>query len=116
MRAGTIAMTEAQVSLLMRVCDPRDGRSRSEFYGIYRAVLIIAWASRARGDRIRQTTLLSIAGHVLLVLSFLCFHSPGQDHPWGHFHHLDGLAAIGLMPTDRANRTRALARTRGGRG
>jgi hypothetical protein len=79
-------------------------------------VLIVASAFWARADQIRQTTLLSMAGYTLLVLSYRYFHPPGADRPWRHFHYLVGLAAVGLMLTYQANRTRALARICGDRG
>ena len=78
------------------------------------AVLIVASAFWARADQILQTTLLSMAGYVLLVLSFRYFH-PGEDRTFRHFDYLVGLAAIGLMLTYQANRTRALARICAGR-
>jgi serine/threonine-protein kinase len=76
------------------------------------AVLIVASAFWARADQILQTTLLSMAGYLLLVLSYRQFHA---DCPWRHFHYLVGLAATGLMLTYQANRTRALARICGNR-
>jgi hypothetical protein len=82
MSVGTIAMSATRVSLLTRVCDLRDGRSWSESRDIYRDIRIVASASRARADRIRQTTPPSIAGHVLLVLSFLCFRPPEPERLW----------------------------------
>jgi DNA-directed RNA polymerase specialized sigma24 family protein len=39
MRTETIAMSETRVSLLMRVCDLRDHRSRSEFHAVYRPLI-----------------------------------------------------------------------------
>jgi RNA polymerase sigma-70 factor (ECF subfamily) len=39
MSAGTIAMSETRVSLLMRVCNLRDGRSWGEFHAIYRPLI-----------------------------------------------------------------------------
>jgi eukaryotic-like serine/threonine-protein kinase len=79
------------------------------------AVLIVASAFWARADQILQTMLLSMAGYVLLVVSFRCCHPPGDDHPWRHFHYLVGLATIGVMLIYQANRTRALARICGDR-
>jgi serine/threonine-protein kinase len=78
-------------------------------------VLIVASALWARADEIRQTTLLSMAGYVLLVLSFRRFHPPEEVLLWRHFEYLACLAAIGLMLTYQANRTRALARICGDR-
>jgi serine/threonine-protein kinase len=72
------------------------------------AVLIVASALWARADQILQTTLLSMAGYILLVLSYRLTH-PGLDRPYRHFHYLVGLALLGLMLTYQANRTRALA-------
>lgn len=77
-------------------------------------VLIVASAIWARADQVLQTTLLSMAGYVLLVLGYRYFH-PGDDRPWRHFHYLVGLAAIGSMLTYQANRTRALERICGAR-
>src|SRR5262249_55753512 len=68
------------------------------------AVLIVASAFWARADQILQTTLLSMAGYVLLVLSFRYFH-PGEDRTFRHFHYLVGLATIGLMLAYQANRS-----------
>jgi serine/threonine-protein kinase len=79
------------------------------------AVLIVASALWARADEIRQTTLLSMAGYVLLVLSFRRFHPPEEVRLWRHFEYLACLTAIGLMLTYQANRTRALARICGDR-
>ncbi len=79
------------------------------------AVLIVASAFWARADQILQTTLLSMAGYVLLVLSFRHFHPAQDDRPWRHVHYLVGLAVLGLMLTYQANRTRALARICGDR-
>jgi hypothetical protein len=79
------------------------------------AVLIVASAFWARADQILQTTLLSMAAYVLLVMSFRYFHPPGDDRPWRHFHYLVGLATIGVMLSYQANRTRALARICGDR-
>ena len=39
MSAGTIAMSETRVSLLMRVCNLRDGQSWREFHAIYRPLI-----------------------------------------------------------------------------
>ena len=78
-------------------------------------VLIVASALWARADEIRQTTLLSMAGYVLLVLRFRRFHPPEEVRLWRHFEYLACLAAIGLMLTYQANRTRALARICGDR-
>ena len=73
------------------------------------AVLIVASAFWARADQILQTTLLSMAGYILLVLSYRLNH-PDLDRPYRHFHYLVGLALLGMMLTYQANRTRALAR------
>jgi hypothetical protein len=78
-------------------------------------LLIVASAFWARADQIRQTTLLSMAGYVSLVLSFCYFHLPGEVRLWRHFEYLVCLAAIGLMLVHQANRTRALERICAGR-
>src|SRR5262249_43360310 len=78
------------------------------------AVLIVASAFWARADQVLPTTLLAMAGYVLLVVSFRYF-PPGGDRPFRHFHYLVGLATVGLMLTYQANRTRALARICGDR-
>jgi hypothetical protein len=78
-------------------------------------LLIVASAFWAKADDIRRTTLLSMAGYALLVLSFRNFHPPGEVHLWRHFDYLVCLAAIGLMLGHQANRTRALARICAGR-
>jgi serine/threonine-protein kinase len=78
-------------------------------------VVIVASALWARADEVRQTTLLSMAGYVLLVLSFRWFHPPAAVRLWRHFEYLACLAAIGLMLTYLANRTRALTRICGDR-
>jgi serine/threonine-protein kinase len=74
------------------------------------AVLIVTSAFWARADQILQTTLLSMTAYILLTLTYRYFHGVEADRPWRHFHYLVGLAAIGLMLTYQANRTRALAR------
>jgi hypothetical protein len=66
----------------------RDGRSWSESRAIDRAVLIVAFACRPGPIR----SLLKMAGDVLPVLGFRCFHPPEQDHPWRLFHNPVGLA------------------------
>jgi serine/threonine-protein kinase len=78
-------------------------------------VLIVASAFWARADQILQTTLLSMAGYVLLVLSYRHFHPPEDDRPWRHFHYLVVLAVLSMMLVYQANRTRALARICGDR-
>jgi serine/threonine-protein kinase len=78
-------------------------------------LLIVASTFWARADQIRQTTLLSMAGYVLIVLSFRYFHPTAESGLWRHFEYLVCLAAIGLMLTYQANRTRALARICGDR-
>jgi hypothetical protein len=79
------------------------------------AVLIVASALGALADQILQTTLLSMAGYIALVLIYgLSQHD--LDRPYRHFHYLVGLALLGLMLTHQANRTRALARICGARG
>jgi eukaryotic-like serine/threonine-protein kinase len=76
------------------------------------AVLIVASAFWARADQIIQTTVLSMAGYIILALSYRLSH-PELDRPYRHFHYLVGLALLGLMLTYQANRTRALARVCG---
>jgi eukaryotic-like serine/threonine-protein kinase len=78
------------------------------------AVLIVASSFWARADQIFQTTLLSMAGYLLLALSYRLNH-PDLDRPYRHFHYLVGLAILGLMLAYQADRTRALARIRGAR-
>jgi eukaryotic-like serine/threonine-protein kinase len=73
------------------------------------AVLIVASAFWARADQILQTTLVSMAGYVILAVSYRIQH-PGLDRPYRHFHYLVGLALLGMMLVHQANRTRALAR------
>ena len=48
--------------------------------------------------------------HHLLALSYWLNH-PDLDRPYRHFHYLVGLALLGLMLTDQANRTHALGRS-----
>jgi serine/threonine-protein kinase len=84
---------------------------------LFLAVPIVAAGFSARADRILYTTLLSMAGYVLLVLSYYCLsHSPAEYFPWRHLHYLAILAVLGLMQIYQANRTRALARFCGDRG
>jgi serine/threonine-protein kinase len=71
------------------------------------AVLIVASAFWARADQIIQTTLLSMAGYLVLVVIHLLSH-PGADHYYRHFHYLVGLALLGLMLTYQAKRTQKL--------
>jgi serine/threonine-protein kinase len=71
-------------------------------------VLIVASAFWARADQIRQTTLLSMAAYILLVLIFCHFHPRADWRLWRHFHYLVGLCAIRVILTYLANRTRAL--------
>jgi serine/threonine-protein kinase len=78
------------------------------------AVLIVASAFWARADEILQTTLLSMAGYIVLAVSYHQNH-PGLDRPYRHFHYLVGLALLGLMLIYQAKRTRALARICGDR-
>jgi Protein kinase domain len=73
------------------------------------AVLIVASAFWSRANQIIQTTLLSMAGYILLALSYRLNH-PELDRPYRHFHYLVGLALLGVMLTFQAKRTRALAR------
>jgi hypothetical protein len=73
------------------------------------AVLIVASAFWARADQILQTTLLAMAGYIILVVGYR-LHHPGLDRPYRHFHYLVGLVLLGLMLIHQANRTRALAR------
>ena len=60
------------------------------------AVLVVASAFWARADQILQTTLLSMAGYILLVLIYRLNHAD-LDRPYRHFHYLVGLALLGLM-------------------
>ena len=78
------------------------------------AVLIVASGFWARPDQILQTTLLSIAGYLALVMAFRFIH-PDLDRPYRHFHYVVGLTLLGLMLMHQANRTRALARICGAR-
>jgi hypothetical protein len=73
------------------------------------AVLIVASAFGARAAQILQTTVLSMAGYIILALSYRLNH-PDLDRPYRHFHYLVGLVVLGLMLTYQANRTRALER------
>jgi serine/threonine-protein kinase len=82
---------------------------------LFLAVPIVAAGFSARADRILHTTLLSMAGYVLLVLSYRLSHPPEDYLPWRHFHYLAILAVLGLMQIYQANRTRALARFCGDR-
>jgi RNA polymerase sigma-70 factor (ECF subfamily) len=50
MSAGTIAMSETRVSLIMRVCNIHDSRSWSEFHAIYRPLIF----SYLRGLNIKE--------------------------------------------------------------
>jgi hypothetical protein len=75
-------------------------------------VLIVASAFWARADQILQTTLLSMAGYIALVIIYWCSHG-SLDHPYRHLHYLVALALLCLMLIHQANRTRALARIGG---
>ena len=79
------------------------------------AVLIVASAFWSRADQIIQTTLLSMAGYVVLVVSHLLSH-PGTERHYRHLHYLAGLAVLGLMLSFQANRTQALLRISGSGG
>jgi hypothetical protein len=78
------------------------------------AVLIVASAFWSRADQIIQTTLLSIAGYVVLMVIHWLGHQE-LDHPYRHFHYLVALALLGLMLSFQAYRTRALAQICGAR-
>jgi serine/threonine-protein kinase len=78
------------------------------------AVLIVASAFWARADQIRQTTLLSMGGYIILAVNYHYNHR-AVDRPYRHFHYLVALVLLGGMLTYQANRTRALARICGDR-
>jgi serine/threonine-protein kinase len=78
------------------------------------AVLIVASAFWSRADQILQTTLLSMAGYIALVIIYWLTHD-NLDHPYRHLHYLVALALLCLMLIHQAKRTRALAHICGDR-
>lgn len=72
-------------------------------------VLIVASSFWASSRQVWMTTLLSMAGDFLLVLSDRTNH-PGLDRPYRHFHYLVALSCLGLILSYQANRMRALMR------
>jgi hypothetical protein len=73
------------------------------------AVLIVASGFWSRADQFRQTTLLSMAGYLALVVVH-AFNQPGPDRYYRHLHYLVVLALLGWMLTYQAKRTQALTR------
>jgi hypothetical protein len=77
-------------------------------------VLIAASAFSSRPNQIIQTTLLSMAGYVVLALTYRYSH-PSLDRPYRHFQYLAGLTILCVILVFQASRTRTLARIGGER-